>query len=95
MFEDISNVAAQVHCDTITAAVSPIPTFRPAVLKCSDDILLPKCFSSYWVNNIVKMVKKIPNLAWVNPQQAPQLGRCTLRHSMKHSDVIRDCFPKM
>ena len=26
MLEDISSVAAQVHCDTITAAVSPTPT---------------------------------------------------------------------
>jgi hypothetical protein len=37
MLEDINSVAAHVHWETITAAVRPGPTLRPAVLNCSED----------------------------------------------------------
>merc|ERR1719453_952775 len=36
MFDDIRSVAAHVHWETITAAVSPTRTLRPAVLKFSE-----------------------------------------------------------
>merc|ERR1740117_800017 len=58
MFDDINNVAAHVHCDTMTAAVKPAPMLRPAVLNCSDDILVPNAFSSIRVIFIEKAVKK-------------------------------------
>ena len=42
-----SSVAAQVHEDTILAAVRPMPTSRPPVLNCSDDIsVLPVLLAS-------------------------------------------------
>jgi len=34
-------VAAQVHCEQTTAAIKPVLTVRPAVLKCSLDCLVP------------------------------------------------------
>jgi len=61
MFDDISNVAAQVHCDTMTAAVSPTPTFRPAVLNISEVWVVPLILNSYQLSPTVKIVKKIPN----------------------------------
>ena len=44
--DDCSRVAAQVHWETITAAVRPAPTLRPAVLKCSEVFLVPVFFIS-------------------------------------------------
>ena len=40
-FEDCNKVAAHVHCETITAAVKPVFTVRPAVLKNSDEMFVP------------------------------------------------------
>merc|ERR1719389_105850 len=45
-FEDWSRVAAQVHWDTITDAVSPVFTVRPAVLKNSEVCSVPLYFLS-------------------------------------------------
>jgi hypothetical protein len=36
-----SNVAAQVHSDTITLAIRPVLTVRPAVLNCSEVCFVP------------------------------------------------------
>lgn len=36
-----SSVAAQVHCEQTTAAMSPVLTLRPAVLKCSLVMCVP------------------------------------------------------
>ena len=36
-----SNVAAHVHCDTMTDAVRPVLTARPAVLNSSDVMSVP------------------------------------------------------
>merc|ERR1719324_1284400 len=58
MFEDMSKVAAHVHCDTITAAVRPTPTSRPAVLNCSEDIERPRTPSSNFDRKTVTMLKK-------------------------------------
>ena len=46
--DDWRRVAAHVHCDTITAAVRPVLTSRPAVLKCSEVILTLLNFSSIY-----------------------------------------------
>jgi len=40
--DDCRSVAAQVHCETMTAAVRPVLTSRPAVLKCSEVAALPE-----------------------------------------------------
>ena len=40
-FEDCRSVAAQVHWETITAAVRPVFTVRPAVLKNSEEMFVP------------------------------------------------------
>ncbi len=40
-FELCKSVAAQVHCETMTEAVRPILTSRPAVLKNSEVNLVP------------------------------------------------------
>merc|ERR1719169_306131 len=60
MLEDISSVAAHVHWETITAAVRPGPTLRPAVLNCSEDCSVPSVLYSYLLKKTVKMVKKAP-----------------------------------
>ena len=39
--DDWRSVAAHVHCETMTEAVRPVLTSRPAVLKCSDVSLVP------------------------------------------------------
>jgi hypothetical protein len=44
--EDCNNVAAQVHWETMTEAVRPCLTVRPAVLKNSDVIGLPVRYCS-------------------------------------------------
>lgn len=36
-----SSVAAHVHCETMTEAVRPVRTLRPAVLNSSDVISVP------------------------------------------------------
>jgi hypothetical protein len=40
--EDCRRVAAHVHWDTMTAAVRPVFTVRPAVLKNSEEMLVPQ-----------------------------------------------------
>ena len=59
--DDWSSVAAHVHWDTITLAVSPVFTSRPPVLKCSDVILTPPNFFSIQTSIEVKIEKKTPN----------------------------------
>mmetsp|Transcript_1976 Transcript_1976/g.4435 ORF Transcript_1976/g.4435 Transcript_1976/m.4435 type:complete len:221 (+) Transcript_1976:350-1012(+) len=56
--DDWSSVAAQVHCETMTEAVRPVLTLRPAVLKCSEVISTPANFCSTQVRPIVATVNK-------------------------------------
>ena len=39
--DDCKSVAAHVHWDTMTDAVKPVFTLRPAVLKYSDEMFVP------------------------------------------------------
>ena len=59
-FEDWRRVAAQVHWETITAAVRPVLTSRPAVLKNSEFSSLPPHLCSRNVRESVSAVKAIP-----------------------------------
>eukprot|EP00900_Chrysochromulina_parva_P004588 jgi/Chrpa1/1412/Chrysochromulina_OHIO_Genome00003875-RA len=60
-FEDWRRVAAQVHWETITAAVRPVLTSRPPVLKNSEFVTSdPPNLCSRYVRNIVPKVKAIP-----------------------------------
>lgn len=53
-------VAAHVHWDTITLAISPVLTFRPAVLNHSDVCWDPTYRLSNHTRNEVKTAKKAP-----------------------------------
>lgn len=59
--EDWRSVAAQVHCDTITDAIKPVFTERPAVLKCSLVIIdFPDTLSLIKTINDVRTATKKP-----------------------------------
>merc|ERR1719158_783206 len=60
-FEDCSSVAAQVHWETMTDAVSPVFTVRPAVLKNSELCSVLLTFLSRYTIRVVKSEKKAPN----------------------------------
>jgi hypothetical protein len=60
-FEDCKRVAAQVHCETMTEAVSPVLTDLPAVLKNSDVCTVPFAYLSKYTMTVVKIEKKAPN----------------------------------
>merc|ERR1719158_1442633 len=76
ILEDISNVAAHVHWETITAAVRPGPTLRPAVLNCSEDCSVPSVLYSYLLNITVNKVKKAPKPT-TTAQPTPSLNGVT------------------
>jgi hypothetical protein len=58
--DDWRRVAAHVHCETITEAVRPVLTLRPAVLKCSELMVTPANFCSRKTRKVVKTEKKAP-----------------------------------
>ena len=59
--DDWRSVAAHVHCEQITAAVKPVLTFRPAVLKNSDVSELFVSHLSTKTRAVVKSGKNAPN----------------------------------
>merc|ERR1719498_2323264 len=62
MLDDISSVAAQVHCETISAATRPIPKLRPAVANSSEVFPpFPSIELSRFVIHVVRSVKTKPN----------------------------------
>jgi hypothetical protein len=61
MLDDISRVAAQVHCETISAATNPIPKLRPAVANSSEvPPFFPSIEASMLVIPKVSAVKTMP-----------------------------------
>ena len=66
MFDDMSSVAAQVHCDTISAATKPIPKLRPAVENSSEVFPdFPSIDASKFVIPIVRSVNRKPKSSTV------------------------------
>merc|ERR1719456_1380264 len=57
MLDDISSVAAQVHCETISAATKPIPKLRPAVANSSE--VLPPFPSIELSKFVIHMVRSV------------------------------------
>merc|ERR1719199_2191514 len=75
MLDDISRVAAQVHCETISAATKPIPKLRPAVANSSE---VPPFFQSIEASMLV-----IPKVRTVNTRPKPkQTNQPTLSSSV-------------
>ena len=60
MLDDISSVAAQVHCETISAATKPIPKLRPAVENSSEVFPTPP-FPSMELSKAVMPVVRTVN----------------------------------
>ena len=59
--DDWRRVAAHVHCETMTDAVRPVLTSRPAVLKCSEFEVTPvEMRDSIMVAMTVRTVKRTP-----------------------------------
>jgi hypothetical protein len=80
-FADWSSVAAHVHCETITEAVSPVLMDRPAVLNSSDVSCVPPKVTSSHTKNMVMRAKNTPKPR-ITAQPAPCCtGKLWIRRS--------------
>ena len=59
-------MAAQVHADTIAAAVKPVLMILPAVLNPSELCMLPRYFSSILISADMIPAKTIPRPTTIN-----------------------------